>query len=39
VEKEKGKPMSLLELSGMREMVQEVLVLSVDLVTGAWDTV
>ena len=30
---EKGKPMSLLKLSGMRQMVQEALNLSVDLVT------
>lgn len=30
---EKGKPMSLLKLSGMRQSVQEVLKLSVDLVT------
>ncbi len=28
---EKGKPMSLLKLSGMRQMVQEALNLSVDL--------
>ncbi|MCM1127474.1 MAG: nucleotidyltransferase domain-containing protein [Lachnospiraceae bacterium] len=28
---EKGKPMSLLQLSGMRQMVQEALQLSVDL--------
>ncbi len=32
---EKGKPMSLLKLSGMRQMVQEALDLSVDLVTTA----
>ena len=30
---EKGKPMSLLKLSGMRQVVQEALNLSVDLVT------
>ena len=30
---EKGKPMSLLKLSGMRQSVQEALDLSVDLVT------
>ncbi len=30
---EKGKPMSLLKLSGMRQMVQEALNLSVDLIT------
>ena len=30
---EKGKPMSLLKLSGMRQRVQEELNLSVDLVT------
>lgn len=30
---EKGKPMSLLKLSGMRQMIQEALNLSVDLVT------
>ena len=30
---EKGKSMSLLKLSGMRQMVQEALNLSVDLVT------
>lgn len=30
---EKGKPMSLLKLSGMRQMVQEALNISVDLVT------
>lgn len=30
---EKGSPMSLLKLSGMRQMVQEALNLSVDLVT------
>ena len=30
---EKGKPMSLLKLSGMRQKVQEALNLSVDLVT------
>ncbi len=30
---EKGKPMSLLQLSGMRQMVQEALQLSVDLIT------
>ena len=32
---EKGKPMSLLQLSGMRQMVEEALKLSVDLVTTA----
>lgn len=32
---EKGKPMSLLKLSGMRQRVQEELNLSVDLVTTA----
>ena len=32
---EKGKPMSLLKLSGMRQKVQEELNLSVDLVTTA----
>ena len=32
---EKGKPMSLLKLSGMRQSVQEALDLSVDLVTTA----
>lgn len=32
---EKGRPMSLLKLSGMRKMVQEALNLSVDLVTTA----
>lgn len=32
---EKGKPMSLLKLSGMRQRVQEALELSVDLVTTA----
>lgn len=32
---EKGKPMSLLQLSGMRQMVEEALNLSVDLVTTA----
>ncbi len=32
---EKGKPMPLLKLSGMRQMVQEALSLSVDLVTTA----
>lgn len=32
---EKGRPMSLLKLSGMRQMVQEALNLSVDLVTTA----
>lgn len=32
---EKGKPMSLLKLSGMRQSVQEALELSVDLVTTA----
>lgn len=32
---EKGKPMSLIKLSGMRQMVQEALNLSVDLVTTA----
>ncbi len=32
---EKGKPMSLLKLSGMRQMIQEALNLSVDLVTSA----
>ncbi len=31
----KGKPMSLLQLSGMRQMVEEALNLSVDLVTTA----
>lgn len=30
---EKGKPMSLLKLSGMRQMVEEALNLSVDLIT------
>ena len=30
---EKGKPMSLLKLSGMRQMVQEVLKIPVDLIT------
>lgn len=30
---EKGRPMSLLKLSGMRQMVEEALKLSVDLVT------
>ncbi|MCM1387615.1 MAG: nucleotidyltransferase domain-containing protein [Bacillus sp. (in: Bacteria)] len=30
---EKGKPMSLLQLSGMRQMIQEALQLSVDLIT------
>ena len=30
---EKGKPMSLLKISGMRQIVQEALNLSVDLVT------
>lgn len=30
---EKGKPMSLLKLSGMRQMVEDALNLSVDLVT------
>lgn len=30
---EKGKPMSLLKLSGMRQMFQETLNISVDLVT------
>lgn len=30
---EKGKPMSLLQLSGMRQMVQDTLQLPVDLVT------
>lgn len=30
---EKGKPMSLLKLSGMRQMVQEALNVSVDLIT------
>lgn len=30
---EKGKPMSLLKLSGMRQKVQEALNLSVDLIT------
>ncbi|MBD5497388.1 MAG: hypothetical protein HDR11_06425 [Lachnospiraceae bacterium] len=30
---EKGKPMSLLKLSGMRQIVQEALNLSVDLIT------
>lgn len=32
---EKGKPMSLLKLSGMRQKMQEALNLSVDLVTTA----
>ena len=32
---EKGKPMSLLKLSGMRQMLQEALNLSVDLITTA----
>lgn len=32
---EKGRPMSLLKFSGMRQMVQEVLDRSVDLVTTA----
>lgn len=32
---EKGKPMSLLKLSGMRQMIQEALNLSVDLITTA----
>ncbi|MCI8993210.1 MAG: nucleotidyltransferase [Eubacterium sp.] len=32
---EKGKPMSLLKLSGMRQMVQEALELPVDLITTA----
>lgn len=32
---EKGKPMSLLKLSGMRQMVQEVLKIPVDLITTA----
>lgn len=32
---EKGKPMSLLQLSGMRQMVEEALNISVDLVTTA----
>jgi len=32
---EKGKPMSLLKLSGMRQMFQEALNLTVDLVTTA----
>lgn len=32
---EKGRPMSLLKLSGMRQMLQEALNLSVDLVTTA----
>ncbi len=32
---EKGKPMSLLKLSGMRQMFQEALNLSVDIVTTA----
>ena len=32
---EKGKPMSLLKLSGMRQSVQEALDLSVDLITTA----
>lgn len=32
---EKGKPMSLLKLSGMRQAVQEALNLSVDIVTTA----
>ena len=30
---EKGKPMSLLKLSGMRQMLQEALNISVDLIT------
>lgn len=30
---EKGKPMSLLKLSGMRQMLQKALELSVDLIT------
>lgn len=30
---EKGKQMSLLQLSGMRQMIQEALQLSVDLIT------
>jgi len=30
---EKGKPMSLLQFSGMRQMIQEALQLSVDLIT------
>lgn len=30
---EKGEPMSLLKISGMRQMVQEALNLSVDLIT------
>lgn len=32
---EKGSPMSLLKISGMRQMVQEALNLSVDLITTA----
>ena len=32
---EKGRPLSLLKLSGMRQMFQEALNLSVDLVTTA----
>ena len=32
---EKGKPMSLLKISGMRQMVEEALKLPVDLVTTA----
>lgn len=32
---EKGQPMSLIKLSGMRQMVQEALNLSVELVTTA----
>ena len=32
---EKGKPISLLKFSGMRQMVQEALNLSIDLVTTA----
>ena len=32
---EKGTPMSLLKLSGMRQMIEEALNLSVDLVTTA----
>lgn len=35
VQYKKGKPMSLLKLSGMRQSVQEALDLSVDLVTTA----
>lgn len=32
---EKGKPMSLLKLSGMRQMIEEVLKLPVDLINTA----